>query len=72
MGAASTVFFLRQVLGLAEAWEAEPLALLSVVEQGALLRDERDAPRPAATTALANSAPAPQPARGGAQRRPRT
>ena len=36
-GAAATVFFLRQVLGLASAWEAEPLALLSSVEQGALL-----------------------------------
>ena len=36
-GAAATVFFLREVLGLAAAWEAEPLSLLSTVEQGALL-----------------------------------
>jgi hypothetical protein len=35
--AAATVFYLRYVLGLEDAWGAEPLALLSVVEQGSLL-----------------------------------
>ena len=68
MGAASTVFFLRQVLGLAEAWEAEPLALLSVVEQGALLLHAMNRTTLRGrqlTTALANSAPQlPQPAPG--------